>query len=189
MRKILAAFIVIAFAGILPTAAMAATSQSIVITISISSPVSVYVDNLTWDLTASSFDTSYTSSKYLVMNDGAVNETFKVQGANSSTGNWTMAASTGTNQFAVEALIGDETAVAPANSNFDASDILTAGSYIAASGTTSTLADSGWSATYGYDVAPTATRSMYLRFRMPTSGYTSQAQIGSVTILISADSL
>jgi hypothetical protein len=187
MKKLFIAFaLLIAF--FTAQSAFAAATQNITITISINAVASLTIDSNTWSLTNSSFSSSYVSNPYLLTNDGTVNETYKVQGANSTgTHPWTMAAGTGVNQFTTQGLIGAGAAIAPAGGDFAAEDALNNATYVTATATD--LGNVVWSATNGADVAPAATRRLYLRLQTPTGGYASAGSIGTVTITVSADVL
>ena len=188
MKKITFFIVTLLVAVLAARSAFAAATQNITITISINTAASLTIDTNTWNLTGSNFSSSYISSPYLLTNDGSVNETFKIVGANSAgTHPWTMAASPNTNQFTAQGLIGAAAAAAPAAGDFGAEDTLNNATYVPA--TVTDLGNAVWSGTSGVDVVPAGTRRLYLRLQTATGGYASAGSIGTITLTVSADVL
>ena len=190
MRKVffIMAMLLLAVAVFAPRRAEAAATQNIVINVSINAVASLTASPGSIDLLGSAFSTQYATGPIVLTNDGTVNQTFKIQGANSSTTNWTMAGAPGSNTFSVYGLIGNIAAAAPVARDFGAEDVLNNATYVLAAGTTD-LGNAGWSATYGVNVPPAGQRRLYLRFDTPTGGYASAANIGTITLVVSADVL
>jgi len=186
LATIAIAFLIVVFAA---QYASAAGTQNITINISITAAASLTIDVvIPWDLTNKAFSTPYVSGAYLLGNDSGVNETFKVWGANSTgTHPWLMAAAPAVNTFEVQGLIGAAAAAAPAAGDFAGDDILNNATYVLATATA--LGNGGWSATSGADVAPAASRRLYLLFSTATGGYSSAVSIGTVVLTVSADVL
>jgi hypothetical protein len=188
MKKMLV-LAVIAVSLFLSQYAFAVATQNIVVTISINATVSLTSSSNAWNLTASSFSSDYISALYTITNDGSVNEQLKIQGADSGSTVWSMAAAPAANTFTVKALIGSNTAVAPVLGDFDLDGNDKLNNATPVSATATNLGDATWEPTNGSDVAPAGSRRLYLLFKTPTGGYTAQATIGTITLVVSADAL
>ncbi len=181
--------IVIASIAFVAQKSHAVATDTITITISINATSSVLLDNNTWNLSGSSFNTSYATGPFTISNDGNVYSDIMIQGSDSNgTNPWSISATTGLNQFVLQALIGSDGASAPAASDFgnDGTDTLTT-SYITA--TAADLGEATWDATPGTTVAPGSARDLFLYLSTPTSGWTSAVSIGSIVVNVSSNPL
>lgn len=169
--------------------ASAATTQNIVITISINAVVDIAINETTWDLSASNFSGQYATGPYVITNNGGTSIDLKIIGANSSTANWTMAGATGTNLFTVKALIGSNTATTPIASKFGLDGVDTLNNATDVVATAADLGDTTWEPTNGAAVPAAAVRRLFLQFSMPGAGFYTAGNIGNVTLTVGANVL
>jgi hypothetical protein len=153
--------------GVFAKPAHAVLSQSLDINVSINATKSLSVNATTYNYGALNVNVSSVSSHIIVTNDsGALIETYTLQGADAnSTGggtNWTLAASPGTDQYALAAQFS---AALPNNADGDwASDDLTTSPITA----TASILGNGTGAESGAAVVPSATRNLWFRIKTPT---------------------
>jgi hypothetical protein len=147
--------------------AQAAQSENLDITVSILANKSLSVNTTYYDFGAMTVNTSSVSTTSIIVtnNSGALVETYTIQGASAtSTGggtNWALAASTGTDIYALAAQFG--TARPTDDDASWANDDLT---YSAITATPSVLGN-GTAAQSGASVNPSATRNLWFRIRTP----------------------
>ena len=70
--------------------ANAADNDSITVTVSLLSEISVSVDVATWDIAVNTLEATETSAEITAENTGNVIETFTIKGADATTGGWTL---------------------------------------------------------------------------------------------------
>ena len=145
----------------------AVTSQSLDITVSILATKSLSVDTTYYDFGGLSVNTSSVSASAIVVtNDsGGLVETYTLQGADAaSTGGgttWTLAASTGTDQYALGAQFSS---ARPTDADGSwGTDALTTSAITA----TDTVLGNGTLAEAGTAVVPAATRNLWFRIKTP----------------------
>ncbi len=174
--------------GALVSPVKAATSQVLEIHVSINATKSLSAGTTYYDFGAMSLNTSSNSASALVItNDsGAYIETYTLQGANatSDTGGtgWTLAASTGTNQYKLGAQFSG---ARPVNTDaaWDSTDYLTTG----AQACSTTQFGDGSAGDEGATVSPVAgSRDRNLWFRLHTPDITAgvESRTAQVTIAV-----
>ena len=167
---------------VLAQPAHAGNPQNLDITVSINATKSLSVDTTFYDFGAQAVNISTQSTTAIaVTNDsGALIETYTLQGANAvSTGGgttWTLASSTGTDQYALAAQFST---AQPANVDASwGSDDLTTSAITC----TSTVLGNGTAGQSGASVAPSATRNLW--FRMKTPGVVSDTTQRKATLTL-----
>lgn len=179
-----AAFAAVVAALFAAGAAQAATSQNLDITVSINAAKSLSVGTTSYDFGAMSVNASSVSAVAIVVtNDsGALIETYTVQGANAASTEggttWTLAASPGTDQYALGAQFSS---ARPADADGSwASDALTT----AAQTATATVLGNGTAGESGAAVMPSATRNLWLRMKTPTAVSDTTQRKATITLAV-----
>ena len=179
-----AAFAVLAFIS----SSHAATSQVLEIHVSINATKSLSAGTTFYNFGALSLNTSSNSATALVItNDsGAFVETYTLQGANATSDtsgtNWTLAAATNTNTYALGAQFSG---ARPANTDaaWDATDYLTAG----AQACSTTQFGDGSAGDEGTGVSPVAgsrDRNLWFRIHTPDVSTGTEGRTAQVTIAV-----
>ena len=162
----------------------AVTSQPIDIKVSITATKSLAAGTTTYDYGALTVNASSVSSSILITNDStSLVETYRIQGANaiSDTGgtNWTLAASTGTDQYALGAQFSSAQP-SDADGSWGTDDLTTS-----AVTCSSTQFGNGTAAQSGAAVSPVTSTTRNLWFRLRTPGAVTDSSRHTVTVTLS----